>query len=99
MILQYKCYVQIFFILDVRETKCEKERILSADPRKKHQFRPVCNEDGTYHEVQCSIEHDTCWCVNKHGKKTLDVLDGANGLRCFAPKGRSILHIYSIRKF
>ena len=88
-----------FFILDVRETKCEKERILSADPRKKHQFRPVCNEDGTYHEVQCSIEHDTCWCVNKHGKKTLDVLDGANGLRCFAPKGRSILHIYSIRKF
>ena len=88
-----------FFILDVRETKCEKERILSADPRKKHQFRPVCNEDGTYHEVQCSIEHDTCWCVNKHGKKTLDVLDGANGLRCFAPKGGSILHIYSIRKF
>lgn len=62
--------------------------MLSADPRKKHSVRPVCDEDGSYHEVQCSLEHDTCWCVNKYGKKTLDVIDGANGLRCFAPKGR-----------
>ena len=75
----------------MNETKCEKERVLSPDPRKKNAFRPVCDEDGSYHEVQCSIQHDTCWCVNKYGKKTLDVFDGTNGLRCFKPKGIGLL--------
>lgn len=31
-----------------------------------------------------------CWCVNKFGKKTLDVFDGVNGLTCFSPKGKSL---------
>ncbi|XP_028408412.1 uncharacterized protein LOC114530983 [Dendronephthya gigantea] len=78
---------------ELRQTRCEKERLLSADPRKKRAFRPTCDEDGSYHDVQCSIEHDLCWCVNKYGKKTLDVIDGSNGLRCFAPKDLSVVAI------
>lgn len=79
---------------DTPQTKCQKERATSNDPRRRHEFRPVCNEDGSYHKVQCSVELTTCWCVNQYGKKTLDVVDGANGLQCFQPKGRSGLQYF-----
>lgn len=51
-------------------TKCEYKRL---EMRHRHfddiNAVPRCNEDGSFVEIQCLPELNSCWCVDEHGSE------------------------------
>ena len=77
--------------LPSENTQCQRDRILSRDPRLKLEFLPRCNADGSYHVIQCSVHLSKCWCVDKSGHKVADAVDGDKGKHCQSkPKGKEL---------
>ena len=73
----------------------KKECYLQIHERRMHFVQCVMKMDLIMkYNVHYSTTH--VWCVNKYGKKTLDVFDGTNGLRCFKPKGIGVLQSSNI---
>lgn len=65
--------------------------MLGQDPRLSLEFRPVCDDDGLYHKVQCSIHLKKCWCVDRStGHKISDAYHSQDGFHCTPPNGMAL---------
>lgn len=68
------------------KSQCAKDIMLGQDPRLSLEYRPICDDDGLYHSVQCSIHLKKCWCVNRlTGHKVGDAYKGQDGYHCTRP--------------
>lgn len=70
-------------------SQCLKDIVLGQDPRLSLEFRPVCDDDGLYHQVQCSVHLKKCWCVDRQtGHKISDAYHSEDGFHCTPPNGK-----------
>lgn len=74
-------------------TQCQRDRLLAGDPRLRLEFLPKCNDDGSYHMIQCSVHLKKCWCVDQSGHKIADAFNNHDGKHCKEPKDKLVLSV------
>ena len=73
---EYKTSTYYLFLSLFSEklSQCEKDRAIASEPTSFDMFKPECNSDGSYKEVQC-FQHTAygkwCWCADQLGQEII----------------------------